>query len=169
MASIAPMLRLRPILASFATVIVVAVASGCGGSDDPKPSIPGENALAMIATLQEIQANVDNGSCLVAADKVGELVDEINQLPADVDADVKDALERGAVNLRDLVDDPDQCSRDEQATTTTDGTTTKEQTTTQETTTQETTTQETTTTPPTTTTTPTNPGGGVGPPGGASP
>lgn len=167
MASIATMPRVKPIFAVIGVVALLAAVSGCGGDEDPEPSISGESALALIGTLQEIQANVDNGSCLVAADKVGELIDEINALPSDVNEDVRDALERGAVNLRGLVDDPDQCAREEEATTTEE--TTTEETTTEETTTQETTTQETTTAPPTTTTTPTNPGGGVGPQGGVSP
>lgn len=154
------MSRLKPILAACG--LAVLVAAGCGGDEEPEPSIPLDHATTLVSTLEEIQANVDNGSCIVASDKVQEFQSELSGLPADVNQDVIDALQRGALNLGDLVDE--QCERPQQ--TTTDETTTDEQTTTEETTTTEPTT---TTAPPTTTTTPTPPpttgGGGVGPPG----
>lgn len=163
MASIATMPRPRPITAVLCAAIAVpALLAGCGGDDPPKPSISGESSLSLIATLQEIEDNVEVGSCQVAAEKVDEFIAELDELPSDVNEEVKDALERGAVSLRDLVEDPDECAREE--TTTTEETTTEEETTTtdEETTTEETTTQETTTTTPTIPTTPTTPGSGGG-------
>lgn len=165
MASIAPMPRTRPIIAAICAVVALVAVAGCGGGDDePEPSIPSEDALTLISTLQEIQANVDADSCLVAQDKVEELGTELDALPDTVNADVKSALEEGRTNLSQLIDDPDQCSREE--TTTTEETTTEETSTEETTTTPETTTTSpTTTTTPTTPTQPTNPGGGVSPGG----
>jgi hypothetical protein len=162
-----PTVKLRLILAPLCAVLAAALVAGCGGGDDePEPSIPQENAASLLSTLEEVEANVDDGSCLVAADRIARLQDEISELPAGVNEDVSRALENGADQLSILVEDPDQCDRPEE-TTTTEATTTDEETTTEETTTDETTTEETTTeettTPPTTTT---NPGGGIGPPGG---
>lgn len=150
----------KTILTALCLAAAAALVAGCGGDKKPEPSIPLASAQTLVSTLQEVQANVDNGSCLVAADKVQELQDELAQQPSSVNQDVLDALQRGALNLGDLIDE--QCSQPEQTTT--------EETTTEETTTEETTTDETTTTqPPTTTTppptTPTTGGGGVGPPG----
>jgi hypothetical protein len=152
--------RIKTILTVLCLAAAAAFAAGCGGDSEPEPSIPLDNAETLVATLQEVQANVDNGSCLVAADKVQELEDELAQLPSDVEQDVVEALQRGSQNLLGLIDE--QCDQPEVTTT--------EETTTEETTTEETTTEETTTeeTQPTTTTTPTTPttgGGGVGPPG----
>lgn len=161
LASIAAMRGPKPILIMVCLAASAALASGCGSDEEPKPSIPLENATTLVSTLEEIQANVDNGSCLVATDKVQEFQDELSSLPPDVNGDVVDALERGSLNLIDLIDE--QCERPEE--TTTEETTTEE-TTTEETTTEETTTEETEPTTPTVPTTPpTTDGGGVGPPG----
>ena len=141
--------RPKLILASLCLAAAGALASGCGGGDEPEPSIPLDSATTLVSTLEEIQANVDAGSCIVASTKVQEFQTELSELPSDVNQEVVDALQRGGLNLGDLIDE--QCDQPE------------------ETTTEETTTQETTTTaPPTTTTTPppNTGGGGVGPPGG---
>jgi len=165
LASIAAMPGPKPILLSLCLVASAMLAAGCGGDDEPKPSIPLENATTLVSTLEEIQANVDNGSCLIAADKVQEFQEELSALPSDVNQDVVDALQSGGLNLGDLVEQ--DCERPEE---TTSEETTTEETTTEETTTDETKTEETTTEEePTTTTQPTTPttggGGGVGPPG----
>lgn len=174
LASIAAMPKPRAILAAICVAAALA-AAGCGGDEGPDPSIDPSDSDTLLATLQEIEANIetDPPSCLVAADRVEVLQEEIDALPESVDQDVKDSLQRGALNLGELVADPEQCEpRDE--TTTTEDTTTQE-TTTEETTTEETTTEETTETQPTTTTQPTTPttppttpggGGGISPEGG---
>ncbi len=163
LASIAAMQGSKRILTLVCLAASAALAAGCGGDEEPKPSIPIDNATTLASTLEEIQANVDNGSCLVATDKVQEFQSELSSLPSEVNDDVVDALERGSLNLIDLIDE--QCEQPEE--TTTEETTTEEDTTTEETTTEETTTTE--PTEPTTPTTPTEPpntgGGGVGPPG----
>lgn len=164
LASIAAMPRPKTILTVLCLAAAGGLAAGCGGDEEPDPSIPLDSAQTLVSTLQEVQANVDNGSCLVAADKVQELQDELSQLPSEVNQDVLDALQRGALSLGDLVDE--QCDQPEP--TTTEATTTKETTTEQTTTEQPTTTQPPPTTAPPTTTTPAPPntgGGGVGPPG----
>jgi hypothetical protein len=159
LASIAAMLRAKPIMIGLVLSASAALA-GCGSSD-PDPSIPLESAQTMVTTLREVEANVDAGSCEVAGDKVEELKGEIADLPSEVDDDVRQGLENGADQLGILINDPDQCERPEVETTTEEETTAPE--TTEETTTEETTTEQ---TQPTQPTTPTNPGGGVGPPGG---
>jgi hypothetical protein len=175
MASIAAMpKRLRPLVLALVAACVSAGLLGCGGDDGPDPSLSAQEAGVLVSRLDEIQSNVDVGSCLVAADRTEELLGEIEELPGSVNQEVKNALTRGATNLLDLLEDPDQCeprtTTDE--TTTTAPTTTEEETTTErtrpETTTTPTQTQPNTTTTPTQTTTPTTPGGasgGIGPGG----
>jgi hypothetical protein len=171
LASIAAMpKRLRPILLALIVVAVALFAAGCG-DNSPDPSISGEDAATLQAKLEEIKANVDNGSCLVAADRTDDLISDIESLPPGVNDSVKNALLNGANNLKLLLVNPDKCQGNQ--TTTTAPTTTQETTTTEPTTTsQPTTTTKTTptqTTPTQTTpTTPTGPGstsGGVGPGG----
>ena len=160
LASIAAMLGARK-LTAVAAIAAATTLAACGGDSEPEPSIPLEDAEALVATLDEIRANVDAGSCTVASGEVQEFEDELNQLPGDVDDEVRDQLQRGALHLAELVDE--QCDEPEPETTT-------EETQTQEPTEEPTTTEETTTEEPTTDQTETEPdqqppGGGQGPGG----
>jgi hypothetical protein len=161
-ASIAAVLRIRARIAVVALAAASAVIAGCGGDNENKGDLTADQAQTLKDQLEEVQANIDVGSCFVAADEAGNLIADIQALPDDVDGDLRRALENGADQLQILLQDPNECQRPE--TTTTEQTTTEEQTT-EPTTTRETTTEETTTTP--TQTTPTTPGdsGGVGPGG----
>jgi hypothetical protein len=160
------MARPKVIIVTIALAASLAVA-GCGSDNESKGDLPADDATSLLGQLEEVQANLDVGSCFVAADEADILIADIQDLPSDVDGDLRQALERGAEQLRTLLEDPDQCERPVTTETTTEDTTTEE-TSTEETTTEETTTEPTTTEPttPTQPTTPTTPGsGGVGPGG----
>jgi hypothetical protein len=172
-ASIAAMPKpLRPILLALILAAASAGVIGCGSSG-PDPSIPPENAQTLLAKIAEIKANVDVGSCLVAADKTDDLLSDIADLPSSVNSDVKQALDSGANNLKLLLTDPSKCQGRSETTTSATTTTpsTTQQTTTQRT--QSTTTTRTQTQPTTTTQTQTTPNttttpgasGGIGPGG----
>jgi hypothetical protein len=163
MARLAAMSRVKGMIAAAGTAAALGLA-GCADSE-PEPSIPLESAQVLVGTLQEIQANVDVGSCIAAESSVEELKSEIGELPSDVNDDLRQGLENGADQLGILIRDPDQCERPEEEQTTTEETTTEE-TTTEET--EPTTTEETTTEQTEPTTTPGSPGGtgGLGPGGG---
>ena len=155
---------------AIASVIAALVLAGCGGDDEPEPSIPVDSASTLVSTLQRVQDNVDVGSCLVAEREVQQFQSELDGLPSGVNQDVIEALQRGSQNLIGLLEE--DCE-DEPETTTEE--TTPEVTTTETTTNEPTTTDETTTTQPTEPTTPTQPttttepppdvDGGIGPPG----
>jgi uncharacterized phage infection (PIP) family protein YhgE len=162
----------RPILLALILAAASGAVAGCGSDGGPDPSISGDDAALLASKIQEIQDNVDVGSCLVAADKTDDLLADVDQLPSSVNDDVRKALENGANNLKLLLSDPDKCASQ---TTTTEPTTTEESTTeptttekTQPTTTTQTQTQSTTTTQtqtqPNVTTTPGG-SGGIGPGG----
>jgi hypothetical protein len=159
-------IKIRSVLLALIPVAGIMVLAGCGGDGGPDPSISQEDAQTLLAEVQEIEDNVEVGSCIVASDRTDQLISDIGELPDSVDEDVRQALDNGANNLRLLLADPDQCEREE---TTVETTTEEEPTTTEEeeTTTRETTTRpeqtQTKTTPTQTQTTPTNPSGGVGP------
>jgi hypothetical protein len=168
MASIAAMPnKIRPILLALMLAAVAAGLLGCGGDSGPAPSIPSESSQTLLSKIAEIKANVDVGSCFVAADKTDDLLADIDALPSGVDQQVQNALVRGANNLKGLLTDPSKCQGRAATTTTAPPTT---ESTTPETTTQET--QPTTTSqPPTTTQTQTQPSttpGGNGGNGGNS-
>lgn len=172
-ASIAAMPKmLRPILLAFFLAATGAGVLGCGGSSSPDPSISAQEAAVLSSKIDEIQANVQVGSCFVAADKTDDLIADIQQLSSSVNSDVKTALLNGANQLKILLSDPTQC----EGRTTTSETTTSTPSTTESTTTtrtQPTTTTKTQTQPTTTTNTSTqgttigggNNSGGVGPGG----
>ena len=171
LASIAAMPnKLRSILLALILAASAGVV-GCGNSG-PDPSIPASDAQTLLAKISEIRANVDVGSCFVAADKTDDLLADVASLPASVNSSVKEALDSGANNLKLLLNDPEKCQGRSETTTaeTTSTPSTTEPTPTertQSTTTTRTQTQPTTTTQtqstPTQTTPP--PSGGVGPGG----
>jgi hypothetical protein len=162
---------LRPILLALFLAAAAAGVLGCGGSSSPDPSISAQDAAVLSSKIDEIQANVQVGSCLVAADKTDDLIADVQQLPSSVNSDVKTALLNGANQLKILLSDPTQC----EGRTTTSETTTSTPSTTESTTTtrtQPTTTTKTQTQPTTTTNTSTQGttigggnSGGVGPGG----
>ena len=164
----------KPLRAIVLAVVLTAASAGvigCGSSG-PDPSIPQENARILLAKIAEIKANVDVGSCLVAAEKTDDLLSDVADLPSSVNSDVKQALDSGANNLKLQLTDPSKCQGRTETTTTPETTTpsTTEETTTERT--QPTTTErtQTETTPTQTQTTPnttTTPGasGGIGPGG----
>jgi hypothetical protein len=165
--------KLRPTLLALILAAAAGGVLGCGDSG-PDPSLSAEEAAVLTSKIDEIQRNVDVGSCLVAADKTDELLADVSVLPDSVDQQVKNALTRGATNLKDQLEDPSQCEGNTETTTSTPSTieSTTESTTTEtnnrpETTTTPTQTQQTTTTQTQTTTpTPTTGGsGGIGPGG----
>src|SRR5215208_2026280 len=103
-ASIAAMpKKLRSISLALFLAGAALAAAGCGGDSDPDPSISQEEASALVSRIQEIEANVEAGSCLVAADRTDELIAEIDDLPDSVNDDVKSALDNGANNLKLLL------------------------------------------------------------------
>jgi hypothetical protein len=176
-ASIAAMPNtLRSILLALILAAVSGGLLGCGGDSGPDPSIPGADARTLLAKIEEISANVDVGSCLVADEKTDELLADIDELPSGVNDDVRQALENGANNLKLLLTDPSQCEGRTTTTEPTTTTTTAAPTTTEEETTTTKTRPSTTTeteTEPNVTTTPTQTGpstttggsGGIGPGG----
>jgi hypothetical protein len=162
--------KLRPVVLALFLAAAAGGVLGCGGSSGPDPSIPAQDAAVLTSKIDEIQANVQVGSCLVAASKTDDLLADINNLPSSVNQSVRNALVRGANSLKGLLENPDQCQgRTTSETTTIAPTTTTESTTTtntKPTTTTRTQTQATTTTTQTQTTTPTTGGsGGIGPGG----
>jgi hypothetical protein len=169
-ASIAAMPNLlRPILLALFLAAAAGGVLGCGGSSGPDPSLTPQEAALLNSKIQEIQDNIDVGSCLVASDKTDDLIADVQALPSSVNSDVKSALQNGANQLKILLADPDQCqgrTTTAETTTSTPSTTESTPTNTQPTTTAKTTpTQTTPTQTQTTPSTTTGGSGGIGPGG----
>jgi hypothetical protein len=102
---------------------VSLVATGCGGDDEGKP-IPAATAAALQNQLDGVQARLDNGSAGACKDILegprGPNLDAVQQLigdmPDDVDADVRSALEESFDHLWELVQQ--ECDDREQTKTT---------------------------------------------------
>jgi hypothetical protein len=164
--------KLRPIVLALFLAAAAGGVLGCGGSSGPDPSLNSQEAAVLSSKIDEIQANVAVGSCLVASDKTDDLIADVQSLPSSVNDQVKSALENGANQLKLLLADPNQCQgRTTTSETTTSTPSTTESTTTTKThptTTTRTQTQATTTTPTQTQTSPsttTGGSGGIGPGG----
>jgi hypothetical protein len=115
--------ELRSILLALFLVAAAAGILGCGGDGGPDPSLSADEAALLTSKINEIQANVDVGSCLVAASKTEDLLADVDALPSSVNQEVKNALVRGATNLKGLLEDPDKCQSRAATTTSTPSTT----------------------------------------------
>jgi hypothetical protein len=99
----APARAHRRVAALAAAAALALLAAGCG-EEKGKP-IPARIATPLASELDELLQRVDNGDCSAA--KRGNLkrIDKrMDQLPDDVDPDVRSELERGVDNLNDLVE-----------------------------------------------------------------
>ena len=95
--------RLRRPAATLAAVALAAVAAGCG-EEESRP-IPGRIAQPLVGELDQLLKRVDNGDCSAA--KRGNLkrIDRrVEQLPKDVDPEVRSQVEDAVDNLNDLVE-----------------------------------------------------------------
>jgi hypothetical protein len=127
--------------------------AGCGSNDG---TIPSEQAGDMLALLDALQSDVQDGQCDHVTGTAQEFSSRVQNLPSDVDSDVRNALTKAAAHLDELAAAPSACTPVETgATGPSDVETTPDTTTTEETT--PTTTEETTTTTTTDEEAPTEP------------
>jgi hypothetical protein len=101
--------RLRALAA--AALALAALAAGCGGDSEGSP-VPAAKASDLQRQLDSVSGRISNGSvgaCLDAiqdnpsGDNVTKVNDIIDSLPASVDQNVRDALQRSFDHLFDLV------------------------------------------------------------------
>lgn len=160
-----------------ALILIVSTLLGAGsalalvacGDSGPDPSLDNRDAQELLQNLELVEANVEAQSCVVAQSYVQAFSQDVDALPDSVDPELREALNRGALNLGKLIDEPGECEPETTTAPTTTEETTAPPTTTEEETTAPTTTEEPTTAPTTTEETTTEPdtgGGGVGVPEG---
>ena len=108
--------------------------AGCGSSSG---TIPPTEAGDLIALLDTMQEDVDEGQCEQVPGTAEEIADRVKSLPSAVDDEVKQELEQASARLDELATKPGECdevetgaSSPEQVETTTSTTTEEEPTTT---------------------------------------
>ncbi len=95
--------RVRRLPAALVAAAAVAALAGCG--EDKGRPIPANIASALVSELDQLDARVRAGDC--TAVKRGNLkrIDKrLEQLPGDVDQEVRDQVEGAVDNLNDLVE-----------------------------------------------------------------
>jgi len=89
---------------SFAVALGVATAVGlasCGGGEDAQ-LLPGATAAEISENLDTVKALANEGECVGAADAAEEVSAQVEALTG-VDPELKQALERGAARLSEVV------------------------------------------------------------------
>jgi hypothetical protein len=138
------------------SLLVCLFAFGLGGCGSDDGTIPSEQAGDMLALLDTLQNDVQDGDCDHVTGTAEEFSNRVDTLPSDVDSDVRNELTKAAAHLDQLASEPSSCTPAETgATGPSDVETTPETTTTEETT--STTTEETSTTTTTDEEAPTEP------------
>jgi hypothetical protein len=95
---------------SLLALVLTVSAAGCGSGDE---TIPEENAERLLAQVEGIQADFEEGRCDLVAAQAERLEAEVEILPADVEEDVRDGLSQATSRLADLAADPSQCETPE--------------------------------------------------------
>ena len=93
-----------------ALAVVCAVALTACGSDD-EGTIPPENGDAMLAQLDDVEQSVAANDCDTARSAAVGFTEQVDDLPSEVDPDVRKALVDAGNNLVQLTTDADQCSQ----------------------------------------------------------
>jgi hypothetical protein len=93
---------------SMPLAIALAMAlAGCGS--DPEATIPQTSADTLIGHLDGVEQAVANGDCDLAEAQAAEFVTTVNELPAEVGVETKEALRQAGTNLAELTVEPEQC------------------------------------------------------------
>jgi uncharacterized membrane protein YgcG len=85
-------------------LVAAAVLAGCGGDEG---TIPSESSDKLLERLTEIEEAVPEGDCDGAQNSADLFVDQVDQLPAEVDDEVKRLLTAGGERLQELA--AEQC------------------------------------------------------------
>lgn len=109
---LAAMLRraTKPLLVLVSTALI----AGCG-SDEPG-TIPDDNANVLIDLVNAVEEAVAEGDCEAAQQNADEFETAVDNLPAEVDDEVKDGLRQAGDRMAELSREPDQCDSESGAT-----------------------------------------------------
>ena len=89
---------------SLLALAAAAMLAGCGGDD---PTIPADSGDQLLTRLDEVEGAVADGNCEGAQDSADLFLAQVDQLPAEVDDEVKRLLRAGGERLQQLA--TEQC------------------------------------------------------------
>jgi hypothetical protein len=89
---------------SLLAIAAATLLAGCGGDEG---TIPAENSEQLVERLNEIEGAIPEGDCDGAQNSANLFVEQVAQLPADVDSEVKRLLTAGGERLQQLA--TEQC------------------------------------------------------------
>lgn len=106
---LAPVRQLAVLTLALALSVAAAVSlASCGGGEDAK-LLPGTTAQEITENLDTVEQLAGEGECVGAANAAQEVSTEVEQLGG-VDAKLKQALQRGAEKLNEVVATCDESS-----------------------------------------------------------
>jgi hypothetical protein len=89
---------------SLLAIAAATLVAGCGGDEG---TIPTENSEQLVERLNEIEGAIPEGDCDGAQNSANLFVEQVADLPGDVDAEVKRLLTAGGERLQQLA--TEQC------------------------------------------------------------
>ncbi len=95
---------------SLLACLFALVLAGCGSDGG---TIPENQSSDLLSLLDNVQSNAQSGDCDTASGFAQEFANRVDELPSDVDADVRDELDKAANNLDQLASDSNQCNAPE--------------------------------------------------------
>ena len=104
----APLVR-TTIVASL-SALAVAALSACGGED--AKLLPGDTAREITANLDSVKQLTDEGDCVGAESAAAQVGEQIEALGG-VDRKLKEALDKGAERLNEVVDECEEAEEPE--------------------------------------------------------
>jgi hypothetical protein len=97
--------RRRPFGAAAVLALAACFASACG--EESNADLSQKRASDLRSSLDQVEARVRDRDCTGAAQQASAFREQVASLPARVDGDLRDALQRSAARLESLVSD--QC------------------------------------------------------------
>jgi hypothetical protein len=96
---------------SLLACLFALVLAGCGSDGG---TIPENQSSDLLSLLDNVQSNAQSGDCDTASGFAQEFANRVDELPSDVDADVRQELDKAATNLDQLASDSNQCNAPEE-------------------------------------------------------
>ena len=99
---------IRATSGALAVVACATVLAACGGEEESGP-IPQESGTQLIDQLSQIEDQIGGGDCEAAQQTALAFANSVDQLPQEVDGELRERLVEASANLEALTQDPEQC------------------------------------------------------------
>jgi hypothetical protein len=96
----------RAISSALAVAACAAALAACGGDDEGGP-IPTDQGNQLLGLLDQVESLVNAGDCTAAQDAAVEFGSQVNELPPEVDGELRNSLVSASSSLTTLTEE--QC------------------------------------------------------------